>query len=308
MHLHANARTTPHTRWLLVQRVLRGRWRVVDVARAQGVSRSTVYKWLGRYELEGKAGLAERSSAPRRVWNRTPRGLVRRIEQLRRRRLIGAAIAERLGMALATVRGILRRLGLGRLKYLDPKEPVVRYERERPGDLLHVDVKKLGRFKRPGKRVTRDKGRRNRGAGWEFVHVCVDDASRVAYVEVLPDEKAVTAVGFLRRARRWFTRRGVEVAQVMSDNGSPYVSYAWRDTCDELGMEHIRTRAYRPQTNGKAERFIQTLKREWAYQRPYRSASARAKALGPWLEHYNRRRPHGSLGGRTPYERLRDGL
>ena len=308
MKLHANARTTPHTRLLLVQRVMKGRWRVADAAHAQGVSRATVYNWLWRYKLEGKAGLSDRSSALKRIWNRTPGRVVRRIEQLRRRRLIGAAIAEKLGMALATVRGILRRLGLGRLKYLDPKEPVVRYQRERPGDLLHVDVKKLGRFRRPGKRVLSDPRTRNAGAGWEFVHVCVDDASRVAYVEVLEDEKAVTAVGFLRRARRWFVRRGVEVAQVMSDNGSPYVSHAWRDTCGELGLEHIRTRAYRPQTNGKAERFIQTLKREWAYLRPYRSAAARAKALGPWLEHYNRKRPHGSLAGRTPYERLRGGL
>lgn len=283
-------------------------WRVSDAARALGISRATAYKWLERYESEGEPGLEDRSSAPRRVWNRTPRKRVRRIEQLRRRRLIGAEIADRLGMALSTVRGILRRLGLGRLKYLEPKEPVIRYERERPGDLLHVDVKKLGRFRRPGKRVRKDQRCRNRGAGWEFVHVCVDDATRVAHVEVLPDEKAVTTVGFLRRARRAFVRRGIEVSQVMSDNGSPYVSYLWRDACAELGLEHIRTRPYRPQTNGKAERFIQTLKREWAYKRPYRSAAARAKALGPWLWGYNHRRPHGSLGGRTPYERLRDGL
>lgn len=308
MKLHANARTTPKSRQTLVKRVLKEGWRVSDAARALGVSRATVYKWLWRYELEGSGGLEDRSSVPHRVWNRTPRNLVRRIKQLRWKRLIGAAIAQRLGMALSTVRGVLRRLGLGRLNYLDPKEPVVRYERERPGDLLHVDVKKLGRFRRPGKRVRRDQRCRNPGAGWEFVHVCVDDASRVAYVEVLADEKAVTTVGFLRRARRSFVRRGVAVAQVMSDNGSPYVSYAWADACDELGMEHIRTRPYRPQTNGKAERFIQTLKREWAYKRPYRSAAARAKALGPWLKRYNHWRPHGSLGGRAPYERLRNGL
>jgi len=231
--------------------------------------------------------------------------LVRRIEQLRRRKLIAWAIGKQLRMAVSTIGGILRRLGLGRLRDLEPKEPVVRYERDRPGELIHLDVKKLGRFKRPGKRVRVDRRCRNVGAGWEFVHVCVDDHTRLAYAEILPDERKESAVGFLERAAAWLRRRGVRVERVMTDNGSAFCSYAFRDACRALGARHLRTRPYRPQTNGKAERFIQTMLRKWAYVRPYRSSSARAKALGPWLEYYNRVKPHGSLGGITPYERLR---
>jgi len=305
MNLHANARTTPRTRLLLAQRVLKEGWRVADAAEAMGICRATAYKWLWRYEEEGEAGLADRSSAPRRVWNRTARWIERRVEQLRRRKLIGGAIAQRLGLALSTVGGILRRLGLGRLSALEPKEPVARYERRRPGELIHLDVKKLGRFRRPGKRVTADRGRRNRGAGWEFVHVCVDDHTRLAYAEILADERQESAVGFLERAARWLARRGVDVERVMTDNGPAYCSHAFQQACEALGARHLRTRPYRPQTNGKAERFIQTMLRKWAYARLYRSGRARAKALGPWLEHYNREKPHGSLGGQTPYERLR---
>ena len=304
MNLHANARTTPATRLLLCQRVLKENWSVSDAASALGISRSTAYKWLWRFEEEGAAGLVDRSSAPRRVWNRTARWLERRVEQLRRQKLIAWAIADRLEMAISTVGCILRRLGLGRLSALEPKEPVVRYERKRPGELIHLDVKKLGRFKRPGKRVRTDRRCRNAGAGWEFVHVCVDDHTRLAYAEILPDERKESAIGFLERAARWLKRRHVSVERVMTDNGSAYCSYAFADACAALGARHIRTRPYRPQTNGKAERFIQTMLRQWAYVKPYRSGRARAKALGPWLEHYNRVKPHGSLGGKTPYERL----
>lgn len=305
MNLHANARTTPRTRLLLCQRVLTEDWSVTAAASAMGISRATAYKWLWRYESEGEAGLEDRSSAPRRVWNRTARWLERRVEQLRRKKLIAWSIARKLRLAISTVGGILRRLGLGRLSALEPKEPVVRYERKRPGELIHLDVKKLGRFSRPGKRVRASREKQNRGAGWEFVHVCVDDHTRLAYAEILPDERKESAIGFLERAARWLKRRHVNVERVMTDNGSAYCSYAFADACAALGARHIRTRPYRPQTNGKAERFIQTMLRKWAYGRPYRSCGARAKALGPWLEYYNRVKPHGSLGGKTPYERLR---
>ncbi len=305
MNLHSNAVTTPKARLLLCERVLRQNWRVTDAAEAMGVCRATAYKWLWRYEEEGEAGLEDRSSAPRRVWNRTARWVERRIERLRRKKLIAWEIAKRVRMALSTVGGILRRLGLGRLSTLEPKEPVVRYERERPGELIHLDVKKLGRFKRPGKRVRSSQRQESRGVGWDFVHVCVDDHTRLAYAEILPDERKESAIGFLQRAARWLQRRGVHVERVMTDNGSAYCSYDFQDACAGLGARHMRTRPYRPQTNGKAERFIQTLLRQWAYVKPYRTRSARAKALGPWLEHYNQVKPHGSLGGKTPYERLR---
>jgi transposase InsO family protein len=308
MNLHANARTTPVTRLLLCQRVLNEDWSVSDAGSAMGISRATVYKWLSRYESEGEAGLEDRSSAPRQVWNRTSRWLEWRVEQLRRMKLIAWAIAERLEMAVSTVGGILRRLGLGRLSALEPKEPVVRYERKRPGELIHLDVKKLGRFKRPGKRVRKSQRTHNKGAGWEFVHVCVDDHTRLAYAEILPNERKESAAGFLKRAASWLRRRGVHVERVMTDNGSAFCSHAFRDACDALGARHLRTRPYRPQTNGKAERFIQTMLRQWAYLKPYRSDRARAKALGPWLEHYNCVKPHGSLGGKSPYHRLRAGV
>lgn len=305
MRTHANARTTLKGRQLLVDRVLKEGWGVSSAASAMGISRSTAYKWLGRYESEGRSGLVERSSAPRRVWNRTRQAVVRRIERLRRKKLMTWAIAERLDMAVSTIGGILRRLRLGRLRDLESKPPVVRYEREQPGELIHLDIKKLGRFRHPGKRVTKNKGRRNRGAGWEFVHVCVDDHTRLAYAEILPDERKESAVGFLKRAASWLRRRGVHVERVMTDNGSAYCSHAFQEACRALGARHVRTRPYRPQTNGKAERFIQTLQRSWAYGRPYRSGSARAKALGPWLKHYNNLKPHASLGGKTPHARLR---
>ena len=306
MNLHANARTTPNTRLLLVQRVLNEDWRVSDAASALGISRATAYKWLWRFESEGLRGLQDRSSAPHRVWNRTKEWVRRRIEKLRRKRLIAWAIARRVKVALSTVGGILRQLGLGRLSALDSKEPAVRYERERPGSLIHLDVKKLGRFRRPGHRATGDRqAGESRGAGWEFVHVCVDDCTRLAYAEILPDERKESAIAFLERAARWLRRRGVRVEQVMTDNGSAYCSYAFRDACKALDARHIRTRPYRPQTNGKAERFIQTMLRQWAYVKPYRSGRARAKARGPWLEHNKPEKPHGSRGGKNPNERLR---
>lgn len=307
MRSHRNARTTWRSRLLIVERVEQG-WSVSAVAQAAGVSRTTVYRWLGRHAAEGVAGLQDRSSAPHRVWNRTEAAVVRRIAQLRRGRMRATQIAELLRMALSTVSGILRRLGLSRARDIEEREPVVRYERERPGELLHLDTKKLGRFGRPGKRVTRDRGHVNPGAGWEYVHVCVDDHSRVAYVEVLAGQNKAACTGFLQRAAAWYAARGVRVERVMTDNAKAYGSGVFQSLLKDLGARHVLTRPYRPQTNGKAERFIQTLLREWAYARPYESAAARARALGPWLERYNHRRPHRGIGGKTPITRLPTGV
>ena len=307
MKLHPNARTTPHTRLVLVER-LRSGVSLRAAAEAVGVSRSTAHKWWCRYQAEGEAGLQDRSSAPIHQPHRTPARLVERIERLRRKRLTGRAIARELRMAVSTVSRILRRLGLGRLRALQPKEPVHRYEWPRPGDLVHIDVKPLGRFHRPGHRVTgRSSGHaRSRGARWEYAHVCVDDHSRVAYVEILPAQTGQACAGFLQRALRWFARRGVRVRRVMTDNAKAYtVAHAWRDVLLEHAIpRHITTRPYRPQTNGKAERFIQTLIREWAYGRRYRSSSQRARALPFWVKHYNHARPHGSLGDVSPVTRI----
>jgi transposase InsO family protein len=247
--------------------------------------------------------LLDRSSAPKRIPHRTPPSTVEAIGALRRLRMTAAEIAETLSLALSTVSAWLRRIGLGKRSRLEPPEPANRYERSRPGELIHVDVKKLGRFGVAGKRQV---GRRNssRGYGWECCHVCIDDATRLAYVEILPDERGETAVGFLHRAIAWFAERGVKVERVMTDNGSPYVSTVHASACRELGIRHLRTQPYRPRTNGKAERFIQTMLREWAYGRLYGSSAERASQLGGWLDRYNYRRKHGSLGHRPPGARL----
>jgi transposase InsO family protein len=231
---------------------------------------------------------------------------VERIERLRRqKRLTAAEIAVRMEMPRSTVAAVLKRRGLERMSRLEPRPPVVRYERERPGELLHLDTKKLGRFRRMGHRVTGDRQRRHRRGGWEFVHVCIDDHSRLAYVEVLADETAETAAAFLRRAVRWYRRRGIRPERVLTDNGGCYVSHAFKNACKDLGTRPLRTRPYRPETNGKAERFIQTLLREWAYKRPYRTSNQRKRQLEPWLRYYNQQRPHGALGGQPPQTRIR---
>jgi len=305
MRLHGNARTCLHSRRLIVERVCEQRWTVAAAAQAAGVSQRTAAKWLARHRSEGDAGLVDRSSAPRRVPARTAPERVRVIELLRRLRMTAAEIAEVLRMPLSTVSAVLKRIGLGKRSRLEPFEPANRYECSRPGELVHVDVKKLGRFTRPGHRLLgRGPGRFEEGAGYEYAHVCVDDFSRLAYVEVLSNERALTAIGFLHRALEWFAVQGVRVERVMTDNGSAYVSHAHRLACHTLGVRHTRTRPRRPQTNGKAERFIQTLLGGWAYARLYASSSERARALPVWLNHYNYTRPHASLGKQPPSSRL----
>ena len=304
MKLHGNARTCLHGRRLLVERVLEQGWTLARAAEAAGVSVRTVSKWIARFRLEGVEGLLDRSSAPWSVPGRTPEARVAAIAALRRLRMTAAEIAEVLTMPLSTVSTVLNRIGLGRLSRLEPPEPANRYERRRPGELLHVDVKKLARIGRAGHRVHGDRRTRMRGIGWEYVHVCVDDATRIAYVEVLGDEKAVTAAAFLRRAVAHYRACGIRVEQVMTDNGSAYVSIVHALACKTLRLKHLRTRPYRPRTNGKAERFIRTMLGGWAYAAIYGTSHERRAALPAWLDFYNRRRPHGSLGHQPPLQRL----
>jgi transposase InsO family protein len=305
MNMHKNARLTPQGRLLLVQRITDQGWTVGSAAGAAGLSRRQAYRWLARYRAGGPAALSDRSSAPEHCRHAVPAACVAAIERLRRQRLSGPAIARRLAMPVATVGGRLRRLGLGKLAALEPRPPVVRYQRERPGELLHIDSRKLGRIAAVGHRITGDRRDTRRGAGWEAVHVCVDDASRLAYCEVLGDERKTSAVPFLERAVGWFARHGVTVERVMTDNGAAYRSRHWRDACGTLALRHLRTRPYTPRTNGKAERFIQTSLREWAYARPFATSHERTAALAPWLDHYNTARPHAALAHRPPASRLR---
>jgi transposase InsO family protein len=293
---------------------------LTEAAEAAGVSARTAGKWVRRYRAEGEAGLLDRSSAPRRVYNATPPDRVEAIAALRRLRLTGPEIAETLEMATSTVSAVLKRIGLGKLSRLGPLEPPNRYQRSCPGELIHIDVKKLGRigphgaghrvlgrdWAKVGRSRTDAAGVRRMQTGWECVHVCVDDATRLAYVEVLPDEKAKTVIGFLRRAVAFYRSHGVAVERLMTDNGSAYRSSAHALACRAMGIKHIRTRPYRPQTNGKAERFIRTMLREWAYAAVYGSSPERAAALSGWIERYNYRRRHGALGHRPPIQWLRE--
>jgi transposase InsO family protein len=314
MMLHGNAALSWQGRRRLARRVLVEGWTVSAAAAAFGVSVRCARKWVGRYRTEGEAGLSDRSSAPRRVANRTPAERVEVIVMLRQLRFTAAEIAETLGMALSTVSGILTRSGLGRLGRLG-LEPPVRYERSFPGELVHIDVKRLGRIQGgAGRRVRGGRkhynparldaeGRRRLTVGWEFVHVAVDDHSRLAYAEVLPDEKAATAIGFLRRALAFYRRYGITVERVLTDNGGAYVSAIHANACRQLGIRHLRTRPFRPQTNGKAERFIRTLLAGWAYAAIYRSSSERTAALDGWLAYYNHQRRHSALGRQPPISR-----
>ena len=304
MDIHKNARLTPHSRGELVRRVLVERQTPKAVATAFGVCLKTVRKWIERFQAEGEAGLRDRSSRPHRLRSPTPKESVERIEILRRERRPASHIAKEVGVSPATVSRVLKRLGLNKLKALDPPAPVRRYERDTPGELIHIDIKKLGRFETVGHRITGVRSERTRHAGWEFVHVCIDDASRIAYSQIKPDEKKRSAVAFLKAAVAYYKSLGVTVARVMTDNGSCYRAKAFARACRQLKLKHIRTRPYTPKTNGKAERFIQTALREWAYARAYPTSDHRAKELPIWLHRYNWHRPHGSLKSKPPISRL----
>jgi transposase InsO family protein len=314
MNLHRNARTTPVSRAAMVRRVLSLGQLPRGVAAAFGVDAKTVNKWVARFKAEGPDGLEDRSSRPKRLRRPTPPETQDEILALRRKRLPGKQIARETGVSRSTVSRILRAAKLSRAKDLDPPQQAVRYQRERPGELIHLDIKKLGRFEQVGHRITGDRARQSStrglragktwGAGWEYVHVSIDDASRIAFCQILPNEKKESAVAFLEAALAYYQNLGVTVSRVMTDNGSCYKSFAFRDLCRARGLKHIRTKAYTPKTNGKAERFIQTALREWAYAQPYPTSNHRADELPAWLHRYNWHRPHGGIKSHTPISRL----
>jgi len=310
MNIHKNARLTPFGRERLVRHVLGGQTPEA-AARAAGVCPRTARKWLARYRAEGVAGLADRSSRPRKLRRPTTARTVKRIIALRRERRTGKHIAREVGISPATVSRVLKRAGLSRLKDLEPAEPVRRYERSAPGEMIHLDIKKLGRFERPGHRVTGDRtGQSNprshdkKGYGWEYVHVAIDDHSRLSFSQIHPNEKAVSAVRHLKATVAWYRELGVTVERIMTDNGSCYKSRAFAKACKSLKIKHIRTKPYTPKTNGKAERFIQTALREWAYARAYQTSDQRAADLPLWTHLYNWHRPHGGIKDQTPISRL----
>ena len=307
MELHGNARLTPHGRTLMCRRVREEGWTISEAAEAAGCSERTCYRWLARYDA-GEP-MTDRSSAPQRRPNKTSAEVEQLIETLRRCRKTSTQIAAELAMPTSTVCAVLKRLHLNRLWRLEPPEPPNRYCRRHAGELIHIDVKKLGRFDVPGHRVMgrvggRRTATRTRRAGWEFVHVAVDDTTRLAYVEILDDEKGPTCLAFLRRAIGFFAGHGITVQAVLTDNGTGYCSKIHRAGIAALGIRHHRTQPYRPRTNGKAERFIQTLQREWAYGAAYPSSWHRRQALTPWLRYYNCRRPHSALGHKTPISQI----
>lgn len=306
MNIHSLARTTPSSRGLIAARRESG-VPVSLVATHMGVDRKTVRKWARRKQQEGEAGLRDRSSRPRTSPTALPPEWRDAVEALRRLRFTQARIAEVLGLSKSRVQRNVAARGLARLSALEPPEPDNRYEREHPGELVHVDIKRLAKFYEPGHRVTGDRkssGRLKGGKGWEFLHIAIDDRTRLAYAELLPDEKAVSCVAFLRRAAAFFSRHGIRIQRVMSDNGCGYKN-DFTAAVNALGAKHVRTKPYTPRTNGKAERFIQTLLRLWAYVRPYNSSDERAAALTPWMRWYNLQRAHGSLNGMSPMQTLR---
>ena len=304
MNIHKNARLTPRGREILISRLERGE-PPLDVATAMGVSASTVYKWRRRYRAQGLGGLLDRSSRPNVSPNRTPEAVETKVIALRKERRIYHRIAAQLGVSRATVGRILTRHGLNRWRDLEPAQPVRRYERDHPGEMIHIDIKKLGRFNRIGHRITKDRTAQSssRGSGWEFVHVCIDDHSRLGFANIMADEKKQSAVAFLEAAVAWYASLGITVERVMTDNGACYKSLAFREACKRLGLKHIRTKPYTPKTNGKAERFIQSSLREWAYARAYENSGQRALELPHWLHHYNWHRPHAGIKGMTPVSR-----
>jgi transposase InsO family protein len=307
MNIHKNARLTPLRREEMARDVVEGRLSKAHAARTYGVTGKVVARWVERFRAEGSAGMIDRSSRPNTSPKQTEASVADAIVALRRQRLTGKHIAMQTGVSEATVSRVLARAGLSRLKDLEPAEPVRRYERERPGELIHLDIKKLGRIGSVGHRITgRYPGAVNRhlGIGWEFVHVCIDDASRVAFVQVMPDQRKESAVAFLEASIAYYASLGIKVQRVMTDNGSCYRSRAFRAACNRLGLRQIFTRPYTPKTNGKAERFIQTSLREWAYARAYNTSHERTAELPRWLHRYNWHRPHGSLQSRPPISRL----
>jgi len=310
MNIHQNAKLTPLGRERLVERMLGGQ-SPGAAARAEGVCPRTARKWLSRYKAEGAAGLQDRSSRPKKLRRPTATKIVNRIIALRRQRWTGKHIACDVGVSPATVSRVLRRAGLSRLKDLAPAEPVRRYERKAPGEMIHLDIKKLGRFERKGHRITGDRTRQSNprtrkqgGYGWEYVHVAIDDHSRLSFSQIHPDEKAVSASAHLKATVAWYRKLGVTVERVMTDNGSCYKSRAFAKACCDLKIKHIRTKPYTPKTNGKAERFIQTALREWAYARAYNTSDERAADLPLWSHLYNWHRPHGGIKDQTPISRL----
>lgn len=305
MNIHKNARLTPVGRERLVLMMASGQTPQA-AARAAGVCPRTARKWLARYKAEGAAGLHDRSSRPKKLRAQTPEETSARIIALRRQRWTAAHIARETGVSSATVSRVLKRAGLSRLKDLDPAEPARRYERQAAGEMIHLDIKKLGRFAEPGHRVTGDRSDgRSIGAGWEYVHVAIDDHSRLSFSRIHPNEKATSAVAHLKAAVAWYEKLGVTVERVMTDNGACYKSTAFAKACKKLKIKHIRTKPYTPKTNGKAERFIQTALREWAYARRYQTSDQRAADLPLWTHLYNWHRPHGGIKGLTPISRLR---
>ena len=300
MDIHKNARLTPRGREHMVNMVLGGQTPQA-VAAAVGVCPRTVRKWLRRFQEEGLAGLQDRSSRPHRLRQPTPQETIDRIEALRRQRLPGKAIAAETGVSAATVSRILKKLGLNRLSALEPAEPPRRYQRDRPGELIHIDIKKLGKFNRAGHRVTgRRDGHSNRGAGWEFLFVAVDDHARIGFTDLYPDEGQHSAIQFLQNSLAYFNSLGIRIRRVLTDNGGAFRAKTFAHACRALGIKHSFTRPYRPQTNGKAERFIQTALREWAYARAYKTSRQRAEELPLWIHRYNWHRPHGSIGAVPP--------
>ena len=309
MDIHKNARLTAYGRGRIVE-LLQSGHRVRRVAEMLGVAEKTVRKWRDRHRAEGLSGLQDRSSRPHRLHQPTPIETIERIEVLRRQRMPGKEIAAQVGVSPATVSRVLKRLGLNKLSALEPAAPVQRYEREQPGELIHIDIKKLGKIDGIGHRITGDRrGQSNRrsrgeGLGWEFVHVCIDDASRIAFSRVMKTERKACAIAFLKAAVAYYKSLGITVQRVMTDNGSCYRAGPFRRACKRLGLRHIYTKPYTPRTNGKAERFIQTALREWAYARAYRHSQERTADLIPWLHRYNWHRPHGSIGAMPPISRL----
>jgi transposase InsO family protein len=304
MNVHKNARLTPKSRAELVRRIAGGRSKA-EVAADFGICVRTAAKWFARFGRDGLAGLNDRSSKPLRLRSPTPAVVVAEVIELRHQRLPGKEIALRLKLSPATVSRILGRAKLSRMKDLDPPEPVRRYERQHPGEMIHIDIKKLGRFAQAGHRVTGTRQNcRNQGAGWEFAHVAIDDNSRIAFSQIRKDERKGSAIAFLKTAVAYYENLGVTVERVMTDNGSCYKSFAFARACKRLGIKHIRTKPYTPKTNGKAERFIQTALREWAYAKAYHSSDQRTAELPYWLHRYNWHRPHGGIGDKTPISRL----